>query len=100
MSPQFRWLPDEEAWLEDRVITNQGQSDATDRVWVNRLIDDFKIRFPRTARTQKDGQKETEREMLMRWAEIPRVSHSRGTLLLTENMTLSNALVESKEMDQ
>ncbi|EIM92832.1 WD40 repeat-like protein [Stereum hirsutum FP-91666 SS1] len=73
ISTQFRWLPDEEAWLESRIIANHGISDTTDRIWIQGLIEDFKAQFPCVLRTQKTGRRETEREMMMRWAEIPRM---------------------------
>lgn len=73
MAPQFRWLADEETWLEDRVIGDGGRSKATDHAWTDTIVSAFQTRFPRASRVQHDGKMESSGEVDIRWRDVPRV---------------------------
>lgn len=71
MSPVFKWLPEEQAWLESQVIADNGHSSTKDRHWLNSLVEEFTNRFPCVAHEILDGILETPGQMQMRWKDIP-----------------------------
>lgn len=66
----FRWLQQEEAWLERRIIADQGNLHNIDK---KSIVADFRREFPCVPHTKRDGGVETEEEMMTRWKQIPKV---------------------------
>ena len=83
MSTSFRWTPEEEAWLEARIILDNGQSNTTNKAWLKSLVADFKLQFPFVPRPTSSGALETQDELKVRWNEIQRVH---GLILLFHNV--------------
>lgn len=91
--PVFRWIPEEEAWLEARVIADDGQSDTNNKQWLRKLVADFQNTFLFIPRRNPGGMMETRDELAARWKDIPRVC----TLLFLLQGHLMRGLLGARE---
>lgn len=78
MSPPFRFLAEEEAFLEARIIADDVKSGKNNKEWYNSLVEGFQDEFPCGPRTLPNGLVETQGELMMRWKNVPRVSAIRN----------------------
>lgn len=69
----FQWLYEQEKWLEDWIIADMGQSNTTDKAWVDHTERQFRQAFPRVARTNPNGALETDRELETIWVLVRKV---------------------------
>lgn len=75
MSTRLRFPPEQEAWLESRVVENNGRSKPSDKPWVQGIVHDFRLRFLWHAMAL-DGGAESDAELLLQWQDVFRVCRS------------------------